>query len=56
LPGGRELTILTRLEAGRGPVNVFFPQIHRPGAEAVVSVDDEPQQFQGDLGLRRLPT
>jgi transposase len=24
-----------RVEAGRGPVNVFFPQTHRPGAEAL---------------------
>jgi len=25
-----------RVEAGRGPVNVCFPQTHRPGAEAEV--------------------
>jgi len=36
-----------RVEAGRGPVNVFFPQTHRPGAEAEVDFGEVAINLRG---------
>ncbi len=38
-----------RVEAGRGPVNVFFPQTHRPGAEAEVDFGEVAVNLRGEL-------
>jgi len=38
-----------RVEAGRGPVNVFFPQTHRPGAEAEVDFGEVAINLRGEL-------
>src|SRR4051794_4264171 len=37
-----------RTEAGRGPVNVFVPQIHRPGAEAEVDFGEVVVNLRGE--------
>ena len=37
-----------RVEAGRGPVNVFFPQTHRPGAEAEVDFGEVAINLRGE--------
>jgi transposase len=38
-----------RVEAGRGPVNVFFPQTHRSGAEAEVDFGEVAINLRGEL-------
>jgi hypothetical protein len=38
-----------RVEAGRGPVNVFFPQTHRPGTEAEVDFGEVAINLRGEL-------
>jgi hypothetical protein len=38
-----------RVEAGHGPVNVFFPQTHRPGAEAEVDFGEVAINLRGEL-------
>ncbi len=38
-----------RVEAGRGPVNVFFPQTHRPGVEAEVDFGEVIINLRGEL-------
>jgi transposase len=38
-----------RVEAGRGPVNVSFPQTHRPGAEAEVDFGGVAVNLRGEL-------
>lgn len=38
-----------RAEAGRGPVKVFFPQAHRPGAEAEVDFGEVAINLRGEL-------
>ncbi|GAA2350183.1 hypothetical protein [Dactylosporangium salmoneum] len=38
-----------RAEAGRGPVNVFFPQTHRPGDEAEVDFGEVAVKLRGEL-------
>lgn len=38
-----------RAEAGRGPVKVFFPQTHRPGAEAEVDFGEVAINLRGEL-------
>lgn len=38
-----------RVEAGRGPVDVFFPQIHRPGAEAEVDFGEVAINLRGEM-------
>ncbi|MFC7530211.1 hypothetical protein [Actinoplanes sp. GCM10030250] len=37
-----------RVEAGRGPVNVFFPQTHRPGKEAEVDFGEVTINLRGE--------
>jgi len=37
-----------RTEAGRGPVNVFVPQVHRPGAEAEVDFGEVVVNLRGE--------
>lgn len=37
------------VEAGRGPVNVFFPQTHRPAAEAEVDFGEVAINLRGEL-------
>ncbi|MBM2623912.1 IS21 family transposase [Actinoplanes sp. LDG1-06] len=37
-----------RVEAGRGPVNVFFPQTHRPGEEAEVDFGEVTINLRGE--------
>lgn len=37
-----------RIEAGRGPVEVFVPQTHRPGAEAEVDFGDVVIRLRGE--------
>ncbi|WP_232234415.1 hypothetical protein [Actinoplanes sp. N902-109] len=37
-----------RSEAGRGPVKVFFPQTHRPGAEAEVDFGEVAINLRGE--------
>jgi hypothetical protein len=37
-----------RVEAGRGPVNVFFPQTHRPGEEAEVDFGEVTIILRGE--------
>ncbi len=37
-----------RVEAGRGPVNVFVPQSHRPGAEAEVDFGEVAVRLRGE--------
>jgi hypothetical protein len=37
-----------RVEAGRGPVNVLFPQTHRPGEEAEVDFDEVTINLRGE--------
>lgn len=37
-----------RVEAGRGPVNVFFPQTHRPGVEAEVDFGEVVINLRGE--------
>ncbi len=37
-----------RVEAGRGPVDVFVPQTHRPGAEAEVGFGDVVVRLRGE--------
>lgn len=38
-----------RIEAGRGPAEVFIPQSHRPGAEAEVDFGDVAIRLAGEL-------
>src|SRR3954466_14175727 len=38
-----------KVEAGRGPVNAFIPQTHRPGAEAEVDFGDVTVRLAGEL-------
>jgi transposase len=38
-----------RVEAGRGPANVFFPQTHRPGMEAEVDFGEVAINLRGEL-------
>jgi transposase len=38
-----------KVEAGRGPVNAFIPQTHRPGAEAEVDFGDVKVRLVGEL-------
>ncbi|WP_186315731.1 IS21 family transposase [Catellatospora sichuanensis] len=38
-----------RAEAGRGPIDVFFPQTHRPGAEAEVDFGEVAVNLRGEL-------
>jgi transposase len=38
-----------RVEAGRGPANVFFPQTHRPAAEAEVDFGEVAINLRGEL-------
>ena len=38
-----------RVEAGRGPTEVFIPQSHRPGAEAEVDFGDVAVRLAGEL-------
>jgi transposase len=38
-----------RVEAGRGPVNVFIPQTHQPGAEAEVDFGEVTINLRGEL-------
>src|SRR5262245_22703630 len=38
-----------RVEAGREPVNVFFPQTHRPGAEAEVDFGEVAINLRGEI-------
>lgn len=37
-----------RAEMGRGPVNVFFPQVHQPGAEAEVDFGEVVVRLRGE--------
>lgn len=37
-----------RIEAGRGPIEVFMPQTHRPGAEAEVDFGDVVVRLRGE--------
>lgn len=37
-----------RIEAGRGPVNVFVPQVHRPGVEAEVDFGEVVVNLRGE--------
>src|SRR4051812_49895068 len=41
-----------RVEAGRGPVNVFFPQTHRPAAEARLTSARSPSTRRSSDGGR----
>lgn len=38
-----------RVESGRGPANVFFPQTHRPGAEAEVDFGEVAINLRGEM-------
>lgn len=38
-----------RIEAGRGPVNVFVPQTHSPGADAEVDFGEVVVRLRGEL-------
>jgi transposase len=38
-----------KVEVGRGPVNAFIPQTHRPGAEAEVDFGDVKVRLAGEL-------
>lgn len=38
-----------RIEAGRGPVNVFVPRTHRPGADAEVDFGEVVVRLRGEL-------